>query len=225
MIKKIYQKALLKRGKTYALDSRIPTRLFTYSLYSRVVLLLRGIFKLRKKVFVGRRVVFLNKKNINFGNNVTIEQDCFIDAYASNEVVFGDNVKIGAFSSISSTSHMSKFGKGFKIGNNSGVGRFTEFGSSGGIEIGDDVIMGSYISFHSENHNFDDISKSIREQGVTSKGIKLGNNIWVGAKVTFLDGCEISDNTVVAAGAVVKGSFPKDVVIGGIPAKIIKHLS
>ncbi len=224
MVKKIYQKALNKRGKNYQVDNRIPSRLLAYSLFFRVILLLRGLIKLRKKVFVGKRVTFLNKKNITFGNNVTIEQDCFIDAYAASKLVFGNNVKIGAFSSISSTSHMSKFGKGFRIGDNSGVGRFTEFGSSGGIEIGRDVIMGSYISFHSENHNFQDLSKPIREQGVTSKGIKIGNNIWVGAKVTFLDGCEISDNTVVAAGAVVKGSFPKNVVIGGIPAKILKHL-
>ena len=224
MIKKKYQKALYKRGKSYELDSRIPGSLFTYSLFNRLILLVRGLLKLRKKVFVGKRVVFLNRKNIIFGDSVTIEQDCFIDAYAANKLIFGDNVKIGAFSSISCTSHMSKFGKGFKIGNNSGIGRFTEFGSSGGIEIGEDVIMGSYISFHSENHNFDDITKPIREQGVTSKGIKLGNNIWVGAKVTFLDGCVVGDNSVIAAGAVVKGSFPKNVVIAGIPAKIIKHL-
>jgi acetyltransferase-like isoleucine patch superfamily enzyme len=85
--------------------------------------------------------------------------------------------------------------------------------------------MGSYISFHSENHNYEDTSKLIREQGVTSKGIKLGNNIWVGAKVTFLDGCQVGNNSVVAAGAVVNGIFPDNVVLGGVPAKILKSIS
>lgn len=224
MIKNIYQNALLKSGKNYILDTRIPNSLLIYSLFNRALLLFRGFFKLRKQVFVGKNVVILNKKNINFGNNVTIEENCFIDAYSIYKIDFGNNVKIGAYSSISSTSHMSKFGKGLKIGNNSGVGRFTEFGASGGIEIGNDVIMGSYVSFHSENHNFEDKTILIREQGVTSQGIKLGNNIWVGAKVTFLDGCKIGDNCVIAAGAVVKGIFPDDVVIGGVPAKIIKQL-
>ena len=79
-------------------------------------------------------------------------------------------------------------------------------------------------TFHSENHNFQDTSKLIREQGVTSKGIILGNNIWVGAKVTFLDGSKIGNNSVVAAGAVVNGEFPANVVIGGVPAKILKHI-
>ena len=119
---------------------------------------------------------------------------------------------------------MSKYGKGLKIGKNTAIGRFSEFGASGGIEIGNDVIMGSYISFHSENHNFKNKNLLIREQGVTSKGIKLGNNIWVGAKVTFLDGCEIGDNSVIAAGAVINGKFPANSVIGGVPAKIIKSI-
>ena len=64
----------------------------------------------------------------------------------------------------------------------------------------------------------------IREQGVTSKGIVLGNNIWVGSKVTFIDGSEVGDNCVVAAGAVVNGIVPNNCVIGGIPAKIIREI-
>ena len=110
------------------------------------------------------------------------------------------------------------------MGNNSAIGDFTHFGASGGIEIGNDVIMGSYISFHSENHNFEDSTKLIREQGVTSKGIVIGNNVWVGAKVTFLDGAKVGNNSVVAAGALVNDSFPDNVVIGGIPARVIKTI-
>ena len=155
---------------------------------------------------------------------MTIENNVTIDGYAKNKLIFGDNVKIGAYSLVTCTSHLSKYGEGLTIGNNSAFGRFTEFGAAGGIEIGNDVIAGSYISFHSENHNFSDTSKLIREQGVTSKGIKIGNNVWVGAKVTFLDGSKVGDNCVVAAGAVVNGEFPNNVVIGGIPGKILKEI-
>ena len=59
---------------------------------------------------------------------------------------------------------------------------------------------------------------------MNSKGIILGNNIWVGARVTFLDGCEVGDNCVVAAGAVVNGIFPANSVIGGVPAKVLKAI-
>lgn len=224
MIKNLFQKLLNKSGKSYSIDSRIPQKLIISVLKKRLIMLIRGFLKTGSKVFIGSNTKIQNSQNIVFGKSVTIDKHCVIDGYSSEKIILGDCVKIGSFSTLSSTSHMSKYGKGLKIGNNSAVGQFTEFGAAGGIEIGNDVIMGSYISFHSENHNFTDISKLIREQGVTSKGIKLGNNIWVGAKVTFLDGCVVGNNSVVAAGAVVNGIFPDNVVIGGIPAKILKSL-
>lgn len=224
MIKNLFQKLLQKSGKDYIIDSRIPSELIVYILFKRLKMLVRGLFKTGKKVFLGKNTTIWNSRNIQFGKSTTIEKNCFIDAFSYKKVIFGDCVKIGAFSSISCTSHLSQYGKGITIGSNSTVGQFSEFGAAGGIEIGKDVIMGSYISFHSENHIFNDTKKLIRNQGVTSKGIKLGNNIWVGAKVTFLDGCVVGDNSVVAAGAVVNGIYPNNSVIGGIPAKILKSI-
>jgi acetyltransferase-like isoleucine patch superfamily enzyme len=225
MIKSLFQKLLNKAGKNYIIDPLIPSSLLVANLLHRLFMLCRGYFWLYKKVFLGKGCQISNKRNIVFGKNITIENNVSIDGYAKNKLFFGNNVKIGAYSWISCTSHMSKYGNGISIGNHSAFGRFTEFGAAGGIEIGNDVIAGSYISFHSENHNFNDTSKLIREQGVTSKGIKIGNNVWIGAKVTFLDGSIIGDNCVVAAGAVVNGIFPNNTVIGGIPAKIIKTLA
>lgn len=63
----------------------------------------------------------------------------------------------------------------------------------------------------------------IREQGVTHKGIKIGNNCWIGAGAVFLDGAELGDGCVVAANAVVTKKFPSNSVIGGVPSKIIKN--
>jgi len=225
MIKKIFQKMLSKIGKTYQIDDRIPDRMVYLVFCNRFMMLLRGFFKTGRKVFIGSHTKIVNSKNIVFGKSVTIDKHCVLDGFSSRKIILGNCVKIGAFSKLISTSHFSKYGIGLTMGNNSAVGQFTEFGAAGGIEIGNDVIMGSYVSFHSENHNFLDTEKLIREQGVTSKGIKLGNNIWVGAKVTFLDGCEVGNNSVVAAGAVVNGIFPDNVVIGGVPAKIIKNVA
>jgi acetyltransferase-like isoleucine patch superfamily enzyme len=224
MIKGLFQKLLNKSGKTYTIDPQIPDSLIFYTLSRRGFMLVRGLFKTGKKVFVGNNTKIYNSGNFVFGKGVTIERHCIIDGYASRKIVLGNNAKIGAFSTLTSTSHFSKYGKGLQMGNNSAIGDFTHFGAAGGIEIGNDVIMGSYISFHSENHNFSDPTQLIREQGVSSKGIKIGNNIWVGAKVTFLDGCVVGDNSVVAAGAVVNGVYPENSIIGGVPAKVIKSI-
>jgi acetyltransferase-like isoleucine patch superfamily enzyme len=225
MIKRIFQNLLIKHGKSYKLDENISNKLVVSFIFNRLIMMLRGLVKTRRKIFFGKGVQVLNVRNFKFGNACTVEKQVLIDCFAQKKIVFGDVVKIGAFTTISTTSHLSKYGIGIEIGNNSAVGEYSYFGCSGGIKIGNDVIMGQYISFHSENHNFTDNSKLIREQGVTSKGIELGNNIWVGSKVTFLDGCKVADNSVVAAGAVVSEAFPKNVVIGGVPAKIIKHLN
>ncbi len=224
MIKKVFQKLLHKSGKSYTIDPKIPNQLIVNTLLKRGFMLLRGFFKTGHKVFVGSKTKIQNSKNIQFGKSVTIDHHCVIDGFASDKIILGDCVKIGAYSSLSSTSHFSKYGKGLKIGNNSAVGQFTEFGAAGGITIGHDVIMGSYVSFHSENHNFSDKTQLIRNQGVTSKGIIIGNNVWVGAKVTFLDGCEVGNHSVVAAGAVVNGIYPDYSIIGGIPAKVLKTI-
>lgn len=224
MIKELFQKLLFQSGKTYIIDPNIPDALIYHTLFRRIIMLIRGYLKTGKKVFVGGNTTIYNSKNIIFGKSVTIDQHCIIDGFSSEKIILGNCVKIGAYSNLLSTSHLSKYGKGLRIGNNSAIGDFTHFGAPGGIEIGDDVIMGSYISFHSENHNFSDPTKLIREQGVTSKGIKLGNNIWVGAKVTFLDGCQVGNNSVVAAGAVVNGIYPDNSIIGGVPAKVIKTI-
>lgn len=224
MIIKIFQNLLQKFGKSYIIDPTIPKKLFYKVLMKRSLMLLKGICVYRRLIFVGKKVQIKNLSNINLGCNVTLESYTILDGYAKNKIEVGNNVKFGSYSILSCTSHLSKYGKGFKIGNNSSCGRFCEFGSAGGIEIGNDVIMGSYISFHSENHYFNNTSKLIREQGVYSQGIVLGNNIWVGAKVTFLDGVVIGNNCVIAAGSVVKGVFPDNVVIGGVPAKILKEI-
>ncbi len=224
MLKNFIQKLLQKSGKTYTIDENIPNSLLLRTLYIRFIMLLRGLIKTGQKVYIGKGCTILNKSNFSFGNSVTIENHVVLDGYAINKIMLGDCVKIGSYSKLLSTSHLATFGKGLSMGNHSAVGDFTHFGAPGGIEIGNDVIMGSYVSFHSENHNFSDTSKLIREQGVTSKGIKIGNNVWVGVKVTFLDGCIVGNNSVVAAGAVVNGIFPDNCVIGGVPAKIIKTI-
>lgn len=224
MLKKLLKKLLKAFGKTYSPDHSIPDKLIVSIFSRRLHMFIRGIIKTRKKIFLGKGVTIYNKSNFNFGKGCTIEKYTTLDCYAKEPIYFGNSVKIGSFSTVSTTSHLSKYGIGLSIGDHSAIGEYAYFGCSGGVTIGNDVIMGQYISFHSENHNFSDKTKIIRDQGVTSKGIVLGNNIWVGSKVTFLDGCVIGDNCVVAAGAVVKGIFPSNVIIGGVPAKVLKQI-
>jgi len=72
-----------------------------------------------------------------------------------------------------------------------------------------------------EAHNTDPLLRSkVGEIGT----VEIGENVWVGNNVTILKNSKIGKNTIVATGAVVNGTFPENVIIGGIPAKIIKAL-
>ena len=74
------------------------------------------------------------------------------------------------------------------------------------------------------NHNFEESSKRIDEQGVTTKPVIIGNDIWIGANAVLLPGVTIGDHSVVAAGAVVTKDVPPHSLVAGVPAKIIKKI-
>ncbi len=221
VIKQLTQSLLTKLGKQYALDEEIPTSLIIREYLRRFVMLARGGIRFRKKCFVGNNVKL--RGNIKLGSFVTIESNVEIDGYAKHGVQLANGVKIGAHSIISVTSHLSKYGSGLDIGEHSGFGQFCYFGCAGGVKIGSHVIGGQYISFHAQSHVFEDTCSPIISQGVIEEGIILGNDIWIGAKVTFLDGAELGNHCVVAAGSVVKDKFPDGSVIAGIPARLIRN--
>ena len=135
MTKKLFQRLLYKAGKNYTVDPDIPDSLIRGILYQRIIMLVRGYIKLGKKVYVGKSCCISNKRNIEIGSSVTIGHHTKIDGYAREKVYIGEGSSIGPYSTISCTSHLSKFGKGFYMGRNSAIGQFTEFGAAGGIEI------------------------------------------------------------------------------------------
>ena len=212
----------------FSLSKDVPLK---YIIYKGIIFLCglsRGIIKgiwigqKGKRLFIGRNVKFFLKSKIIFGNNVRIEDNTQIDALSYNGVFLNDGVKIGENSKIICTGTLSNLGVGISIGKNSSFSEYTFFGAAGGISIGSDVISGQCVRFHSENHIFSSKDKLIREQGVSRKGIKIGNNVWIGSGVVFLDGSEVGNNCVIAANTVVTKSFGSDIILAGSPAKIVK---
>ena len=172
-------------------------------------------------VFIGRGVRLMAKKHLTLGPKVKLHDRVKIDALSTDGVVIGENCKLGKNTCIECTGSLQHLGKGVTIGNGTTFGNDCFFGAAGGIKIGDDVMAGQYIRFHSENHNFKDHSLLIKDQGVTHQGIEIGNNCWIGAGAVFLDGAKLGNGCVVAANAVVTKQFPDNSIVGGVPAKLI----
>lgn len=215
------------KGEKYTLDESIPYSYLIRVVFSKIVSIFYGMIRLKtlKPIMVHPSTIIKCGSKIKFGRSLNIERGCYIDALSKNGLILGNNVSLGYKTTIRLTGPLKQIAIGVKIGNNVGLGTHGYYGCGvGTLEIGDDCILGNFVSIHPENHNFNDISIPIRKQGVNSiGGVKIGNNCWIGAKVAILDGTRIGNGCIVAAGAVVKGVFPDNVIIGGIPAKIIKY--
>ena len=208
----------------FHIDKNISSGYILSFLFEKICDFARGFFFTGKLfVFIGKHTKIKCRKSIIFNKTLNISNNVFIDALSIDGITLGSDCSIGKYTCIECTGSLKNLGKGIIIGNNCGLGTHSFYGCAGGIEIGNDVIVGNYVSMHSENHNFSDKEIPIRLQGVNRKGIKIGNNCWIGAKVTILDGAIIGNGCIIAAGAVVNGCFPDNVVIGGVPAKIIKN--
>jgi acetyltransferase-like isoleucine patch superfamily enzyme len=87
-----------------------------------------------------------------------------------------------------------------------------------GISIGDNTIFASGVKIISANHN--KIDYKIHD---FSPPIIIGENCWLGANSVILPGVQIGNNVIVAAGSVVTKSFDSNLIIGGVPAKLLKN--
>lgn len=227
MIHGIINTILRKLGKEGAttIDPRVDGAYLFLFLMKKAISAIRGVllFRERKLIFVGRRTTILSKKNITAGHNLMIGDDCHIDAISHEGIRFGNNVSIQKRCIIECTGSLRDLGQGLVLGDSVGIGSGSFLGCAGGISIGADTIIGNFVSLHSENHNFSEPDVPIRLQGVNRQGISIGENCWIGAKVTILDGANIQNGCVVAAGALVlKGEYEADSIYAGVPAKLIK---
>ena len=102
------------------------------------------------------------------------------------------------------------------IGSNSVIGRYTV--------IGNDVMMGPECIIYTRNHSFNRTDIPMNKQGMQDfKPVVIGNDVWIGARVTILPGVHIGDGTIIGAGAIVTKDVPQYSIVGGNPAKIIKY--
>lgn len=211
------------KGEPFSLDSDIPIGYIFNFFFMKFISICCGILKMGRICFIHPSSSIKCSSKIKTGKNFSVGRKCYIDALSKKGLVCGNNVSLGYFTHIELTGSLKLLGQGMIVGNNVGLGSHGHYGSGAGLlEIGDNTIFGNYVSIHPENHNFTDLNIPIRNQGVNGKGIKIGEDCWIGAKVTILDGTVIGDHSIVAAGAVVTGKFPPYSIIGGVPAKIIK---
>ena len=118
--------------------------------------------------------------------------------------------------------HGALFSRHIRIGNNSSIG-INAFISHPGVSIGDNVMMGRDVMIYTVNHGHNLTDIPMIEQGKTEiRPVKIGNDVWIGARVIILPGVNIGDGVILAAGSVVTKDVPSYTIVAGTPAKIVK---
>ena len=94
----------------------------------------------------------------------------------------------------------------------------------GPVRIGSHVHLAQGITVTALNHNYSSPTLRIDQQGISTKPVVIGDDVWIGANAVVLPGVTIGSHCVVAAGAVVTRDVPDHTVVGGVPARILKSI-
>ncbi|WP_260201950.1 hypothetical protein [Lactiplantibacillus pentosus] len=125
------------KHEPYQIDEHLRLAVLFHESLNRMFQLLWGVIRFRTHAkfpaFISKRIQVRDMANIHLGKGVTVEKDVVLDAASVNGLVVGDNVKIGRCTQIRCSGTLKQLGKGFIIGENSGIGEFSFFGAAGGI--------------------------------------------------------------------------------------------
>jgi len=177
------------------------------------------------RFFLGRHARVLFPSYLSVGHNVAISDFVVMNCIGRHGVRLGDNVRIREFASVQVTSHLTNLGEGLDIGAGTYVGPHAILGAGGGLSIGRDVTLGAFVQVLAENHGFSDPNLPINEQGVTRRGISIGDGCWIGNNAIVLDGVQIGERAVIGAGSIVTRNVPSRAVAVGNPAHVIRHIT
>ena len=162
------------------------------------------------RIHVKKPFVIIGAKNISIGKSFCAERDVRIEAWSKR----GDE----------------EFKPKLIIGNNVFLNVGTHIRTIQEMNIGDNVLTGSYVSIIDNNHgnccSYTELNVPPRERKIFSKGpITIGNNVWIGDKACILGGVTIGDGAVIGANSVVTHSIPAHSIAVGSPARVIKILN
>lgn len=112
-------------------------------------------------------------------------------------------------------------GENIRVGRDVFINQNCTMYDLGGIDIGDDVMIGPNVSIITSGHP---LEPARRRAFVTAKPIVIERNVWIAAGATIIGGVTIGENAVVAAGSVVTRDVPPNTLVGGNPARVIRSI-
>ncbi len=171
-------------------------------------------------IIFGRDLVCRHPHRISIGEGAILDDQCVLDAKGDTEVgiTLGSGVLIGRGTSLSCK------GGTIEVGDNTNISAHCMLISESSLVLGSNILIaGMCYLIAGGNHRFDRTDIPIVQQPMEQRGgITIGDNCWLGANVTVLDGVTIGRDSIIGAGSVVTKSIPEFAIAAGVPAKIMK---
>lgn len=173
-----------------------------------------------KKVVFGHHVTLRSPRRIKIGNNVVIDDYAVLSMRGSDEqtIRIGNGVLIGRGSQIKTRSGS------IYIDDFANISSGCHIGSTHELYIGKYCLIAGGCYIGGVQHGFDRSDVPIVQQEIKLKnGLRIGDDVWLGANVVVNDGTAIGQGAVIGAGSVVTKNIPPYSVAAGVPAKVIKE--
>jgi acetyltransferase-like isoleucine patch superfamily enzyme len=223
----------LRKYQDLVVGSRSWSRLLLYEAVILVsswvpgalgLLLRRPLYRLLlgsvgRGVVFGQGVVLRHPAKIRIGGGVTIDDLVVLDAKGAHNrgIEIGDGVFLGRGTILSC-----KDGD-IRLGDHSNLGFHCEIFSGSSVSVGHHALFAAQAYLVGGGHEFEAAGQSVIDQPRTSRGIALGDNVWLGTGAKILDGVRIGNDVVVGANAVVNADLPDGAIAAGVPARVLRH--
>jgi acetyltransferase-like isoleucine patch superfamily enzyme len=178
-------------------------------------LLLGGV---GKGVVFGQGVVLRHPHKVRLGDGVTVDDLVVLDAKGTSNR--GIDVGRGAF--LGRGTILSCKDGDITLGDNANLGFHCEIFSGSSVTVGAHALFAAQVYLVGGGHEFESRDAAVIDQPRTSRGIVLGDNVWLGAGAKVLDGIRIGSDAVVGANAVVTADLPQGAIAAGVPARVLR---
>ena len=154
---------------------------------------------------------------ISLAPGVFLDQGVKLRATDGGRIVLGRNVSVGRFSRIIAS------GGSIEIGDDALVSDGCIIVAQAAIMIGADTQIAEYVTIRDQDHNLS--ARPIRTSGFATAPVRIGRNVWLGAKASVLRGATIGDGAVIGAHALVRGVIPANCIAAGVPARVMREIA
>jgi carbonic anhydrase/acetyltransferase-like protein (isoleucine patch superfamily) len=134
----------------------------------------------------------------------------------------GGAISIGPGTVVHRGAMLLPYGGFIRLGRRCRVNPYSVLYGHGGLTVGDYVRIAAHCVIVPSNHGIALDGGLIADQPLTKRGVRIGNDVWLGAGVRVLDGAVIGEGAVVAAGAVVRGELEPYGIYAGVPARLVR---